>query len=63
VIEDSPSGIRAALAARMWCIAVTKPFTQASIHRQQLLEERWVVNDPARLADVVREMVMEGEAD
>ena len=34
VIEDSPAGVRAALAAGMWCIAVTTPFTRQSMHTQ-----------------------------
>ena len=57
VIEDSPAGVQAALAAGMWCIAVTTPFTKAAIHKQDLLDERWVVNDPNRLLTVVQEML------
>jgi beta-phosphoglucomutase len=36
VIEDSPSGVKAALAAEMWCIVVTTPMTRKTIHTQQL---------------------------
>ena len=57
VIEDSPARVQAALAAGMWCIAVTTPFTKAAIHKQDLLDERWVVNDPNRLLTVVQEML------
>jgi HAD superfamily hydrolase (TIGR01509 family) len=57
VIEDSPAGVKAALAAGMWCIAVTTPFTRSAIHKQALLEERWVVDDPDRLLTVVQEML------
>ena len=32
VIEDSPSGARGALAARMWCIVVGTPLTRQAIH-------------------------------
>jgi beta-phosphoglucomutase-like phosphatase (HAD superfamily) len=53
VIEDSPTGVRAALAAGMACIAVTTPFTRQAIHRQQLLEARWVVDDAQQLRRVV----------
>ena len=51
-IEDSPAGVQAALAARMWCIAVTTPFTREQIHGEQLIDERWVVDDPAALTAV-----------
>jgi beta-phosphoglucomutase-like phosphatase (HAD superfamily) len=57
VIEDSPSGVKAALAAGMWCIAVTTPFTREAIHRSELLDERWIVDDPARLPAVVGQMM------
>ena len=59
VIEDSPSGVKAALAAGTWCIAVTTPFTKTAIHTEPLLDERWIVDDPASLIPVVREMMAE----
>jgi beta-phosphoglucomutase-like phosphatase (HAD superfamily) len=57
VIEDSPSGVQAALAAGMWCIAVTTPFTREAIHARRLLDERWVVDKPDELPSVVQEMI------
>ncbi|MGD2178728.1 MAG: HAD family phosphatase [Anaerolineae bacterium] len=57
VIEDSPSGVKAALAAGLHCIAVTTPFTRRNLHDQNLLEDRWIVDDPAVLADVVQQMI------
>lgn len=59
VIEDSPSGVKAALAAGMACIAVTTPFTQQHIHEQGLLDPRWVVDDPGTLPRVVEQMFNE----
>lgn len=59
VIEDSPSGVKAALAAGMACIAVTTPFTKAHIHEQRLLDPRWVVDDPDTLPKVVEQMFNE----
>jgi len=53
VIEDSPAGVRAALAAGMHCIAVTTPFTRQKIHASGLLAGRWIVDDPANLPGVV----------
>ncbi len=63
VIEDSPSGVKAALAAEMWCISVTTPLTRRQIHDEQLLDERWIVDDPAALMTVVRQMVTERNQD
>jgi len=63
VIEDSPSGVRAALAAGMRCIVVTTPFTHQAIHAARLLDDRWIVDDPATLTGVVKHMVAEREQD
>ena len=63
VIEDSPSGVKAALAAGMWCIAVTTPFTHQAVHAERLLDERWIVDDPAALTAVVQRMVEKGKRD
>lgn len=59
VLEDSASGVRAAVAAGMWCVAVTTPFTKEGVHDLGLLDERWIVDDPSRTAGVVREMIFE----
>ena len=56
-IEDSPSGVEAALAADVRCIAVTTAFTREKIHAQGLLEDRWIVDDPGLLPDVVRRVI------
>jgi beta-phosphoglucomutase-like phosphatase (HAD superfamily) len=54
VIEDSAAGVKAALAAGMKCIVVTTEFTRESVHQSGLLEERWVVDDPANLMNVAK---------
>jgi len=59
VIEDSPSGVKAAKAAGMWCIAVTTPFTREGVHELGILKERWIVDDPTCVTDVVRQLVAE----
>jgi beta-phosphoglucomutase-like phosphatase (HAD superfamily) len=57
VIEDSPSGVEAALAAGLHCIAVTTPFTRQKLREQNLLEDRWIVDDPDVLPDLVRRLI------
>jgi beta-phosphoglucomutase-like phosphatase (HAD superfamily) len=52
-VEDSPSGVQAALAAGVKVIAVTTPFTREALHTQALLSRDWVVDNPDRLLDVV----------
>lgn len=59
VIEDSPSGVQAALVAGMHCIAVTTPFTRKHLHQQKLLEERWIVDNPEQLLATVEQMLKE----
>jgi beta-phosphoglucomutase-like phosphatase (HAD superfamily) len=61
VIKDSPSGVEAALAAGLHCIAVTTPFTRQKLRDQNLLEERWIVDDPALLPDVVQRVFEQNE--
>lgn len=55
VIEDSPPGVRAAIAAGMPVIAVTTQLTREKFRDGALLDRRWVVDDPATLMAVVRE--------
>lgn len=57
VIEDSPAGVKAALAAGMSCIAVTTPFTRRSIHAAELLDETWIVDDPGDLFNVASQLL------
>lgn len=63
VLEDSPSGVESAVAAEMWCIAVTTPFTRQGVHTQNLLERRWIVDDPDKVLEVVELMFEERRAD
>ena len=42
---------------------VTTPFTRAAIHAKQLLDERWVVDDPDKLLSVVQQMITERDND
>jgi HAD superfamily hydrolase (TIGR01549 family) len=54
VIEDSPVGVRAALAAGLDVIAVATDFTRERLHASGLLPEGQIVDDPRQLVRVVR---------
>lgn len=57
VIEDSPTGVKAAFAAGMSVIAVTTPFTREAFAAGTVLERRWVVDDPALLPGIIERMM------
>jgi HAD superfamily hydrolase (TIGR01509 family) len=59
VLEDSPNGVRAGVAAGMNVIAVATPFTAASLHSSQILEHNWVVHQPEDLLEVVKQRIAE----
>ena len=57
VLEDSPNGVRAGVAAGMNVIAVATPFTVAGLHSSEVLEHAWVVHEGDNLLDVVKERI------
>lgn len=57
VIEDSPAGVAAALAAGMDVIAVTTVLTRQKFRDTNLLDRSRVVDDPGRLPSVVRRRI------
>lgn len=56
-IEDSPTGVKAAQAARMHVVAVSTPFTGEGLHRSGLLSDGHIVDDPADLIRIVEHVV------
>lgn len=56
VIEDSVTGIEAAVKAKMNCIAATNDYTRDAVRENKLLDEKWIVDDLERLDSVVEEM-------
>ncbi len=53
VIEDSPAGVQAALAAGTHVVAVSTPFTRERLHAAGLLPADRIVDDPADLPQVM----------
>ena len=52
VIEDSATGVEAAISARMHCIAVATPFTLRGLRSPTILGADWLVDAPNNLAAV-----------
>ncbi len=56
VIEDSPAGVQAAVAAGMHVIAVTTPYTREQLRGADLLPATHIVDDPDALPQAVVHM-------
>ena len=57
VIEDSPAGVQAAKSAGMGVIAVTTPFTRQAFKERDILDRRFVVDEPGKLPETLRECI------
>lgn len=57
VIEDSPAGVRAGLAAGMNVVAVSTPFTRQRLHQAAVLPPEHIVDDPVNLPQVVAHII------
>jgi HAD superfamily hydrolase (TIGR01509 family) len=56
-IEDSPAGVRSAIAAGVQVLAVTTPFTHDALHQERLLPEEWIVDDPSMLPGMMKQLM------
>lgn len=54
VIEDSATGVQAALNAGMKVVAVSTDFTHDKLHALEALDSQWIVDDPKNVLDVVQ---------
>lgn len=57
VIEDSPAGVGAALAADMAVVVVPTDLTRSKFRESEVLDSRWVVEDPETLKEVVQQRI------
>jgi beta-phosphoglucomutase len=59
VLEDTVNGIKSAQSAGMNVVAIATPFTNASIHTSEIIKEAWIVHEPEKVAEVVRQRIDE----
>ncbi|MCH7997364.1 MAG: HAD family phosphatase [Chloroflexi bacterium] len=57
VLEDSPNGVRSAVAAGMNVVAVATPFTRAVLHSTRVVKDAWIVHDPSEVLEMVKSRI------
>ncbi|MFB6285315.1 MAG: HAD family hydrolase [Candidatus Bipolaricaulia bacterium] len=62
VVEDSPSGVQAAVDADMHVVAVATPFSADELAKLETLDPRWIVHDPDDLLTVVQTKLDEAKS-
>jgi len=58
VIEDSSAGIKAALSAKMNVFAITNSITRESVHKSKLLDDKFIIDNPAELKTKVYDFIL-----
>ena len=61
VVEDSPNGVRAAVAAGTNVIAFATPFTAAALHETKVVGHDRILHESDKLLDMVRRVIEEHE--
>jgi beta-phosphoglucomutase-like phosphatase (HAD superfamily) len=56
-VEDSYSGVKAALTAQISCVAVPSDFTRAGVHKIPPAPNLVVVDNQSELLDTVKEFI------
>jgi len=57
VIEDSPTGVQAALNAGMLVVAISTPFTKKGLHAGGMLPDGHIVDSPSELLKIVDHVI------
>ena len=53
VVEDSPTGVKAANSAGTRWICVSTPFSRSAIDASSWIDQNWVIHNPDKLGEVV----------
>jgi len=61
VVEDSPNGVRAAVAAGTNVIAFATPFTVKGLHDSKVIEHDRILHDSDKLLEMARRVIQEHE--
>jgi HAD superfamily hydrolase (TIGR01509 family) len=61
VVEDSPNGVRAAVAAGTNVIAFATPFTIKGLHDSQVLDHKWILHESDKLLEMARRVIRDHE--